>query len=508
MALALRKRSSHGARRAGPLGRQTLPIIDFSRSTLSGLMGAGSALSELATPTLRLGVTGLARAGKTVFITALVRNLLREARLPFFAASAQGRIVRAYLEPQPDHDVPRFAYEEHLAALAREPPEWPESTRRISELRVTVEYQSQHPIWRQFGHRRLHIDIVDYPGEWLIDLPLLSQSYAEWSAASLDRLRAPGRTAAAREVLAFIEGIDPGAPRDEQVALEGARLFTGYLQTERKTGAFEPTLGPGRFLLPGELEGSPLLTFLPLGPSEAAPRGSMREMLEGRFRSYVRKVVEPFFRDHFARLDRQIVLVDALSAIDRGSAALADLEATLAAVLAAFRVGERGLLAMFLPRRIDRILLAATKADHVPRSSHDRLEAILGGLTVRAADRARFSGAEVRAMALAALRATQEAELKRGGAMPALVGVPLPGERIGAETFDGKRKVALYPGDLPASLADALKQPQPAGSERDVSLVRFRPQRIGPDAADGSPQPWPHIRLDRALEFLLGDRLE
>lgn len=498
-----------GCRRAGPLGRQTLPIIDFSRSPLSGLIGAGGALSELATPTLRLGVTGLARAGKTVFITALVRNLLREAHLPFFFAASQGRIVRAYLEPQPDHDVPRFAYEDHLAALAKEPPEWPESTRRISELRVTLEYRSQHPLWRQFGNRRLHIDIVDYPGEWLIDLPLLSQSYADWSATSLERLRAPGRTAAARDILAYIDRVDGDAPRNEQAALEGARLFTHYLRAERETGTFEPTLGPGRFLLPGELEGSPLLTFLPLTPSERTPaRGSMREMLEGRYQSYVKKVAEPFFRNHFARLDRQIVLVDALSAIDRGSAALAELETTLAAVLATFRTGDRGLLSMFLPRRIDRILLAATKADHVPRSSHDRLEAILAGLTARANERARFTGADVRAMAIAALRATQEAELKRGGAMPALVGVPLPGESIGSEIFDGTRKVALYPGDLPSSLDEALKRPPPTGRERDVSLVRFRPHRIGPDTADGSPQPWPHIRLDRALEFLLGDRLE
>jgi len=496
-------------RAAGSLRRQTLPMIDFSRSPLAGLLGAGSALSDLATPTLRLGVTGLARAGKTVFITAFVRNLLREAHLPFFSAAAAGRIVRAYLEPQPDHDVPRFAYEDHLAALAKEPPEWPESTRRISELRLTLEYRSMHPIWRQLGHRRLHVDIVDYPGEWLIDLSLLGQTYADWSAASLERLRAPGRTPAARDVLTYIDGMGGEAPRDEQVALEGARLFTRYLQAERQTGAFEPTLGPGRFLLPGDLEGSPLLTFLPLRPSDGTvPRGSMREMLEGRYRSYVKKVAEPFFRDHFARLDRQIVLVDALSAIDRGSAALADLEATLASVLAAFRTGDRGLLSMFLPRRIDRILLAATKADHVPRSSHDRLEAILDGLTARAAERARFTGAEVRAMALAALRATQEAELKRGSGVPALVGVPMPGEHIGDDTFDGVRKVALYPGDLPASLTEALQRPVPTGRERDVSLVRFRPHRIGPDAADGSPQPWPHIRLDRALEFLLGDRLE
>ena len=37
------------------------------------------------TPTVRLGVTGLARAGKTVFITALVRNLIAGGRLPLFS---------------------------------------------------------------------------------------------------------------------------------------------------------------------------------------------------------------------------------------------------------------------------------------------------------------------------------------------------------------------------------------------------------------------------------------
>ena len=93
---------------------------------------------------MRLGVTGLARSGKTVFITALVRNLVAGGRLPYFAAMAEGRIARAYLEPQPDDRVPRFAYEEHLAELAADPPQWPESTRRISQLRVTIEYSAGH----------------------------------------------------------------------------------------------------------------------------------------------------------------------------------------------------------------------------------------------------------------------------------------------------------------------------------------------------------------------------
>ena len=65
---------------------------------------------------LRLGVSGLSRAGKTVFITSLVNNLIGRGRLPVLAAAAEGRIARAHLDPQPDDAVPRFAYEDHWRA--------------------------------------------------------------------------------------------------------------------------------------------------------------------------------------------------------------------------------------------------------------------------------------------------------------------------------------------------------------------------------------------------------
>ena len=78
-------------------------------------------------PTLRLGVTGLSRSGKTVFITALVHNLSHGGRLPVFEALAGGRIASARLEPQPNDTIARFDYENHLTALATER-RWPSST--------------------------------------------------------------------------------------------------------------------------------------------------------------------------------------------------------------------------------------------------------------------------------------------------------------------------------------------------------------------------------------------
>jgi predicted YcjX-like family ATPase len=483
-------------------------LSDLTEATADALKHAGALLSGLATPTVRLGVTGLARSGKTVFITALVRNLIAGGRLPYFAAMAEGRIGRAYLEPQPDDRIPRFAYEEHLAALAADPPQWPEGTRRISQLRLTIEFTPTGALRRTIGSGRLHVDIVDYPGEWLIDLPLLEQSFAAWSAAALAEARAPHRAEAAGPWLAMLSALDADAPADEQLALKGAELFTRYLADARAADPALAAPGPGRFLLPGDFAGSPLLTFFPLPPTaeQGYARGLLGAMLARRFDSYKAHVVKPFFRDHFARLDRQIVLIDALSALNAGAEAIADLERSLEAILACFRPGANTWLSSILSRRVDRLLFAATKADHLHHASHDRLEAILRALADRAIARASFAGAEVKAMALAALRATREAEARQGRQrLPCIVGVPLPGERLGRRVFDGKAEAAIFPGDLPEDIATLEAGARTADA---VHFLRFRPPRVVLDAPSGEAPALPHIRLDRAIDFLLGDRLQ
>src|SRR5438067_4315015 len=251
--------------------------------------------SHLLHPTVRLGVTGLSGAGKTVFITALVHDLMHGARLPAFEPLASGRIARARLEPQPDDAVPRFEYERHVDALVRDR-SWPESTRRVSELRLAIEYQSPSG-----AERTLTLDIVDYPGEWLLDLPLLTTSYRQWSAQALKLSHEEPRRRLASRWHAHLGTLDPQAGEDEQAALTAAKLFTDYLRACRDARYALSLVPPGRFLMPGELKGSPALTFAPLelpgaGP---APTNSLWAMMERRFEAYKHFVVRPFFREHF-----------------------------------------------------------------------------------------------------------------------------------------------------------------------------------------------------------------
>ena len=102
------------------------------------------------------------------------------------------------------------------------------------------------------------------------------------------------------------------------------------------------------------------------------------------------------------------------------------------------------------------------------------------------------------------MRATREAIIRHGGEeLEAIIGTPEPGERIDDQLFDGAAEAAVFPGELPEDPerlfeGDALGL---AEADNDVRFVRFRP----PTFARGAPPP--HIRLDRALQFLMGDRL-
>ena len=476
---------------------------------------ATQALAEfsvhLFNPTIRLGVTGLSHAGKTVFITALVHGLVRGGRFPVLEAMATGRIARAYLAPQPDDAVSRFDYENYIDALAAKRL-WPASTRQISELRVVVDYQSLN------GYQRtLTLDIVDYPGEWLLDLPLLTKSYEEWASESLRLSRQLPRADLAKHWHQHLATLDPNAPENEQEALTSARLFTEYLKACRAKNYAMSLLPPGRFLMPGELANTPALTFAPLDLSTEGPPppGSLWAMMRRRYESYRTVVVRPFFRDHFARLDRQIVLVDALAAINAGPDALLDLQHALDQVLDCFQMGRRTLLSALLRPRIDRILLAATKADHLHHTSHDRLETILKRLTQNSTAKAELAGAQVDVIALAAVRATREAMVRQGRQqLPCVLGVPVAGETIAGEIFDGETEAAIFPGDLPEDpdeLLDTEKKSFRGLSTMSSQNADFRFLRVRPpflELTDSGVFALPHIRLDRALQFLIGDWLE
>lgn len=458
---------------------------------------------ELFQPSVRLGVTGLSRSGKTVFTTALIHQLIgARDNLPAFRVAAEGRLRQARLAHQPDDAVPRFPFEHHIQTMtgARH---WPGSTTQISELRLDIDYERKGG-WFS-GPGKLHLDIVDYPGEWLLDLALIDMPYAEWSQKIIAASRKPDRMEAAASWLAHLETLSADGDADELMVEEASNLFKDYLITLHDKPQAVATMPPGRFLMPGDLKGAPALTFAPLvvEPGVKYAGGSLAQLMERRFEAYKVHVVRPFFRDHFQRIDRQIVLVDVLSALDAGPDAVAELEEALDQVLLAFRTGRNSLWSRFFAPRTERVLFAATKADHIHHSQHDRLEALLRFLVGRAVRRTEATGARVGTLALASVRATWETTVRDGfDVLKAVSGTPEIGELVDGEHFDGDAEAVIFPGELPEDVAAVLAGGVAPGSLR---FPRFRPPVL--KAAPSRFATLPHIRLDRALEFLIGDCL-
>ncbi|WP_442487244.1 YcjX family protein [Halomonas litopenaei] len=442
---------------------------------------------------LRLAVTGLSRAGKTAFLTSLVDQLRHaglEARLDLLSASREGRLLGAQRVSQQDLAVPRFPFDRARASLESTPPEWPQPTRGISELRLKIRYRPGRQQWLRPDTAELTLDLFDYPGEWLLDLLLLDHDFLSWSLAQWDAA-GPARRAMLANWESAVSELRLDDEADEARLAEISERYAEGLRAAREAGFSD--LQPGRFLLPGELSGAPVLQFFPLPGLEQAspddlerlPETSVYRTLARRFSYYQQHIVKPFYREHFRRFDRQIVLVDVLGALNAGPERFEDLSKALHRLMQSFNYGQRSLFSRLFTPRIDRLAIAATKADHVTPEQHARLVGLLEALLAEPLKNLKYANIPVKAMSLAAIRATEAREVThQGRKSPALKGVTLEGEPLLA-----------FPGEVPSRL------PDPAFWDRQgFDFTAFRPQPSTTGAL-------PHIRMDLALDWLIGDKL-
>jgi predicted YcjX-like family ATPase len=171
------------------------------------------------------------------------------------------RLLGVKRVPQRDFGIPRFTYDEGLAQLYGSPPVWPTPTRGVSEIRLALRYRSSESLLRHFKETStLYLEIVDYPGEWLLDLPMLAQDYLSWSRQMTGLLQGQREAWSARW-RQLCDGLDPLAPADENRLAEIAAAWTEYLHACKREGLH--FIQPGRFVLPGDMAGAPALQFFP-----------------------------------------------------------------------------------------------------------------------------------------------------------------------------------------------------------------------------------------------------
>ncbi len=433
--------------------------------------------------TVRIGVTGLARAGKTVLLTSIAATLLAPGALG-------GRIRRAAPAPSGAERLPRFDPAAHLAALAGTPPRWPARTDSVSLLALDLELAASSSLPAGLlPPRRVRLELLDYPGEWLLDLPLLQLGFADWSESVLRRLERPELADAARGFLGFANALPAQAGHDEALAASGHRLYVATLTRLRDAHGMS-LLQPGRFLMPPPGPAAPWMAFFPL--RGASP---LAGLLRRRYDAYVAATRDALLSPLFGQIDRLVVLADLLGALHTGADAFADAQAALQAASSALRwQGDwlatiASLAALRLPPRvIRRVAYAASKADHVSERQRGNLAALMGALTGQADARLSSRGRD-RSFAIAAARCTEDFVWTLDGH---------PVSAVRGRVLGDERLTRSYPGEVPD------RPPGPEfWSHPFLALPAFEPARLLQGGRLGVPE----IGLEAMLGFLLEDLL-
>lgn len=438
---------------------------------------------------VKIAVTGLSRAGKTAFITSFVNQLLYSStheNLPFLHASRDKRLVGAKRIPQSNMMVPSFAYESAISMVHSVPAKWPEPTRDVSEIKLAIKYHPESRAKRLVSKTHtLYVDVVDYPGEWLLDLPMLKLNYNEWSEKQMNSLHGTRRTLA-KDWLQSLNIFDARADADEKLVGEIAEAYTQYLHKCKDHGLH--WVQPGRFVLPGELKGAPVLQFFPM-PVEKCQGGknSAYEMLESRYEEYRTQIVKRFYKHYFFTFDRQIILVDCLSPLNAGYESFMDMRAALEELIDSYHYGKNHFLSRLFSPKIDKVLFAATKADHITPDQHGNLLNLLNQMINPMWQRVAYENISMKCLSMASVRATTAGHVNVNGKPHSAI----------RGTDESGNDITIYPGEVPKKLPQA-----DFWSHSTFDFTSFNPNVYDIDT------PLPHIRVDTAMEFLLGDKLQ
>lgn len=433
---------------------------------------------------IRLAVTGLSRAGKTVFITSMIQNLLalsdRHDSLPALSERLRGehgsRLKSIRVAPADAGAIPWFDYTSKVALLEADKPEWPGQTDDLAAISLLLEVERKKTFGAAtLGNRRIRIEILDYPGEWLLDLPLLSQTYHEWSSHALKLFsQEPRRSIATKFNDYVISNIVADAMTQDALMRRAHNLYKDALSACRTDHGLR-YLQPGRFICPGP-EGAemPFLWFFPMEiPAGKPTPGTVADQLTRRFDAYKAHVTKAFFEPYFNRFNRQVLLVDILSALFGGRVAFED---TALAI--------RDISSALSTQRIARLSAVATKADHVPSDTRAGLAQLLRAVAERELKTRRSTMVTYRSAA-SIYSTTEGTNTIDGTQVPVVRGM-----------VDGKM-ISCFVGQIPTAWP----------SEHYWDQSYFKLPQFAPRQYDSSAGRLEHLGLDVVLDDILGDLL-
>ena len=436
--------------------------------------------------TISVAVTGLSRSGKTVFLTSFINQLLANDKLTYLNDKLKRPFVARLLPP--DSHYARFDYFSKLRAFREKNPSWPDATKQVSKTTLQLELKSDYAFLQ---NQIVNIELVDYPGEWLLDLSMLDMDFAAWSAQMLALAKESQRAEYSDEWLALLSREELYARHEDESKDEV--LFDSYCEYLKSLHYNHFSfVQPGRFLEPGDMDGDPLLHFSPLPlriAREDVDENSLYARFEKRYDAYLQEVVKRLYMDHFKYFDTQIILVDLVKTLQHGHTSFMDMHLAFKHILKSFTYGSNNFLTKWFGLKIDHVIFAATKADYIPPPQHNSYKALLEKMIGDLKNTLDVGHTETEVTVFSAVKCTEYVKAMHEGQELACVKGVVVGEECPSVHFSGK---------LPQDYKDAQ-----FWEENSFDFPLFKPI-VFPQSDKVAV---PHVRMDRIIYSILKDRV-
>lgn len=436
---------------------------------------------------LKIGISGFSGSGKSTFLTSLIHQLKysHHAGLGGFLPARDGRLLAIELQPIPG--LPLFDYQGGIDALASEPPCWPNSTRQISGARLQIQFK-QKSMWSGMlgEQRQLTLDIRDYPGEWLVDLPMLSLNYRDWCLDTGRLMQQAPRAEIDPHLVNDLNALDPLVSVDSAVINALFGRYQQFLRACKQQGL--TLLQPGRALLdhseslPAVL---PLLNLQAYSPAQLqnAPAESLYQQLHSHYQQYLKRLVKPFYQQFFTGIDRQVMLIDVVKALSNGKACFDDMLMTYSRIIDSYQTGSNNHWLNLLIPKVEKILFLASKPDRIVMHQHEAMRQLMDDIISRITPQSVRNQIQIETEIAAAVRSSSDHQ-----------------DFLTATLNDGRFGELRHP-PIPSAIPDNLQWQQ----FNNWQPPELQPP-LNPDLAMGGRLA--HIRMDKVLRDLIGDKFQ
>lgn len=358
-------------------------------------------------------ITGLSRSGKSMLFTSLMTILKYRSEqkyqcLPLLTRLPMEQVDAMWVEDAEGQVM--FPLDDHLQSL--EKGQWPAPTEQVYAFKLVVRLKQTHGLKKHLlPYTDIVFEFLDYPGEWITDLPMLNTRFGQWSDSSWAQQLSEPQSAFAHTWHEKVKHFDfDQAPTDAAIK-ELVEAYRGYLAAAKAGGI--SMLQPGSFLIDEHGFNWRQNGFTPL-PSKIAHDHSHPwcQVFTQHFTVFQTEWLTPLRADAFVKADKQIILVDMFEGLNHSKQHLYQLKETLSHLAETFVYGNTNWFEKRVLRKhkIGRVAFVATKMDLIPEGFKPDMLRLLEEVTAGARAKFDSQAIEFEHFLVSAIQATDEGE--------------------------------------------------------------------------------------------------